>query len=140
MAPPVRHGRRDPARSPEAGDSMSDPIRIRTAEVGDQPIESDHDCGPAEWYSVPPRFFEDHEDRACVKHADVEVHEFKTVTKLWLHPCDASELMSDAEFYGSSSAEFDATLFGVCVSAAATVRRLEKQGVLRNWPNWSVMK
>ena len=111
----------------------------RPGVLGDHPAPDDHQCGEPAWYVVPPRFFEDHEDRACLMHDNVIVRPGRSTVEVFLRPCDVADLMSDAEYYGSSVSELDAGMFGVCVSAAATVRRLEKQGVARRH-NWTVMR
>lgn len=77
---------------------------------------------------VPPVFWRDHVGRDLLmvpeyswtrKHDSHGVH-------LELHWVDVAELHSDASHY-SSPGDFYPDLFGLCMSARATVKRLERQ-------------
>lgn len=73
------------------------------------------------------RFFDDHESRELVLHSgtDYVVKVNKTRVTVELHPLDAADLLSDAEFYSDTGDSGQDA--GLRASARATVKAIEKQ-------------
>jgi len=75
---------------------------------------------------IPQRFYDDHKER------DLESPEIvkETKTHYWIKADDPdiAELKSDAEYYYTmwNMGAFDNWLFGICMSAKATLNALEK--------------
>lgn len=92
--------------------------------------------------TVPLLFFRDHAKRGCIEHSGtpdeyVVKQNSKQIT-VRLHDDDISDLMSDAEYYGSKYGFDRETVRSVCGSATSTVKALVRQGVSRQHPHWRV--
>ena len=83
---------------------------------------------------LPPRFWDDHYQR-CAENPG-ERREIKVTKRYALVELDAEaleDLVSDAVYYGGKYAPDAFTwLNGIKASARATVRALEKQGIVAN--------
>jgi hypothetical protein len=89
---------------------------------GDQPCPC---TDPRVTVAVPPKFFDDHANRACLGHA-VEGFVRGGKLRVELCPADLAELASDAHHYASSVADYGPDYFGLCMSARATCNALRK--------------
>ena len=80
---------------------------------------------------VPKRFIEDHQDRSLICIADVLVRELKYHYIVSLTDAQASELLSDADYYrdgGGGGMDMKEAL-GLISSAKATYNALIKAGL-----------
>ena len=86
-------------------------------------------------YDLPKRFIDDHlsrTDQACWDGFDwdANVRETKTAYRITLTDDQASELLSDAEFYADMGVkEYGPEFLGLISSARATAKRLRVQNV-----------
>lgn len=112
----------------------------RTTVIGRAPCPCTED--PRPYVVGGTRFLYDHEDRGLFGHYNtVEIPGIKsTRVTIWMRPCDVAELMSDAEYYGSSMDAFgdDPWTRGLVLSARSVVKKLLDQGVSRRHPNWPI--
>jgi hypothetical protein len=116
------------------------PSYTRTTVIGSEPCSCTDD--PRPYVVGGTRFLYDHEDRGLFKHANtVEIPGPRsTRIAVWMRSCDAKELMSDAEYYGSSMEDYgqDPWGRGLVLSARSVAKHLHEQGVERQHPTWFV--
>jgi hypothetical protein len=75
---------------------------------------------------VPQRFYDDHEARGLVVGEVELVKVLARSYRLRMTTAQLAELRSDAAYYADQVDAFDADLRGLCSSAAATVRAIDK--------------
>lgn len=73
---------------------------------------------------VPAKFWDDHDERGCVNHSGTgyELKRTKRLVTVALHPRDAYDLMTDAEFYSDNGDSGQDP--GLRRSASATLDRI----------------
>lgn len=78
--------------------------------------------------ALPPRFWEDHNDRDLVVDPEISgvVKRNKTNVRVQLTRDDFFELLSDADHYGNHSVYDERDMMGIVASAKATFKRLCK--------------
>jgi hypothetical protein len=112
----------------------------RITVIGQAPCSCTED--PRPYVVGGTRFLYDHEDRGLFGHANtVEIPGIKsTRVTVWMRSCDVKELMSDAEYYGSSMSDFgqDPWGRGLVLSARSVVKHLLSQGIERRHPDWHI--